>query len=286
MLFGTAGVPISSKARDTASGIARIKELGLGCMEIEFVRGVKMGENTAGEVKKVGEREKVALSVHAPYFINLNSNEKGKVVASAQRIKDSARIGALCGARDIVFHAAYYQKDSKERVYGNVKKQLEEILQWMDARKIDVRLRPETTGRKTQFGTIDEIIALSMGLKNVLPCIDFSHIHARTRAYNSYAEFSEILAKIEEGLGKQALKNMQVHVSGIEYGHAGEKRHLNLRDSDLKYKELLKAFKDFKVEGAVICESPNLEEDAMLLQEEYSSKLLQLADNCQESNGK
>src|SRR3990170_4481770 len=108
MLCGTAGVPISSRARDTASGIARIKELGLGCMEIEFVRGVKMGENTAGEVKKVGEKEKVALSVHAPYFINLNSNEKGKVVASAQRITDSARIGALCGARDIVFHAAYY----------------------------------------------------------------------------------------------------------------------------------------------------------------------------------
>ncbi|MFH1773407.1 MAG: TIM barrel protein [Methanobacteriota archaeon] len=269
LLFGTAGVPISSKARDTASGISRIGELGLGCMEIEFVRGVKMGEGTAGEVRKIAEKEKVALSVHAPYFINLNSSEKEKAVASTQRIKDSARIGALCGARDIVFHAAYYQKNSKERVYQVVKKQLNEILEWLDARKIDVCLRPETTGRKTQFGTIEEIINLSRELKNVLPCIDFSHIHARTRTYNSYEEFSEILAKIEKELGREALKNLQVHVSGIEYGHAGEKRHLNLMESDFKYKELLKAFRDFKVEGAVICESPNLEEDALLLQEEY-----------------
>jgi deoxyribonuclease-4 len=269
LLFGTAGVPISSKARDTASGISRIGELGLGCMEIEFVRGVKMGEGTAGEVRKIAEKEKVALSVHAPYFINLNSSEKEKAVASTQRIKDSARIGALCGARDIVFHAAYYQKNSKERVYQVVKKQLNEILEWLDARKIDVCLRPETTGRKTQFGTIEEIINLSRELKNVLPCVDFSHIHARTRTYNSYEESSEILAKIEKELGREALKNLQVHVSGIEYGHAGEKRHLNLMESDLKYKELLKAFRDFKVEGAVICESPNLEEDALLLQEEY-----------------
>ncbi|MBI5254025.1 MAG: TIM barrel protein [Euryarchaeota archaeon] len=269
MLFGTAGVPISSRARDTASGVARIKELGLGCMEIEFVRGVKMGESTAREVRKVAEKEKVALSVHAPYFINLNSNEKA--AASAQRIKDSARIGALCGAGDIVFHAAYYQKNSKERTYQIVKKQLEEILQWLDARKIKVRLRPETTGRKMQFGTLEEIIKLSSELENVLPCVDFSHIHARTRAYNSYEEFSEILAEIEEGLGREALKNMQVHVSGIEYGHAGEKRHLNLGESDFKYRELLKAFKDFKAEGAVICESPNLEEDALLLREEYKT---------------
>lgn len=267
MLFGTAGVPISSRARDTASGILRIKELGLGCMEIEFVRGVKMGESTAKEVRKVAEKEKVALSVHAPYFINLNSNEKA--AASAQRIKDSARIGALCGARDIVFHAAYYQKNSKERVYQIVKKQLEEILEWLDAQKIDVFLRPETTGRKTQFGTLEEIIKLSSELENVLPCVDFSHIHARTRMYNSYEEFSEILAEIEGGLGRGALKKMQVHVSGIEYGHAGEKKHLGLRESDFKYKELLKAFREFKADGAVICESPNLEEDAMLLQEEY-----------------
>lgn len=267
MLFGTAGVPISSRARDTASGAARIKELGLGCMEIEFVRGVRMGERTAGEVRKIAENAGVLLSVHAPYFINLSSNEKA--AASAQRIKDSARIGALCGAKDIVFHAAYYQKDSKERVYENVKKKLEEILGWLDARKIKVRLRPETTGRKTQFGTLEEIITLSSELENVLPCIDFSHIHARTRAYNSYEEFSEILANIERELGREALENMQVHVSGIEYGHAGEKRHLNLRESDFKYRELLKAFRYFRAKGAVICESPNLEEDALLLQEEY-----------------
>ena len=107
LLFGTAGVPISSPSRDTASGIARVHELGLEAMEIEFVRGVRMGMAKAREVRGVAERLGIALSVHAPYYINLNSPDKDKLAASVQRILDSARVGYACGARDVVFHPGY-----------------------------------------------------------------------------------------------------------------------------------------------------------------------------------
>jgi len=143
------------------------------------------------------------------------------------------------------------------------------VLEYIEQHSLNVVLRPETTGKPTQFGELDELLQLSSELDNVLPCVDFSHIHARYRRYNSYEEFCEILEKIEKTLGKEALKDMHMHVSGIDYGLKGEKSHLNLNESDFRYKELLKALKDFGVEGILICESPNLEEDALMLKKEY-----------------
>ena len=269
LLFGTAGVPISSKKRDTISGIVTCRELGLDCMEIEFVRGVRMGMEMAKKVREVAIKENIKLSVHAPYFINLNSREKSKVEMSKKRIIDSAKIGAICNAKDIVFHPAYYGSKSKKEVYFVVKREIEDILSMVEE---DVILRPETTGKPSQFGTLEEILSLSQELDNVLPCIDFAHIHARYFGrYNTYEEFCEILEKVENALGKEALRNMHIHVSGIEYGKKGEKRHLNLKESDFNYKALLRSLKDFKVGGMVISESPNLEGDALLLKKEYEN---------------
>ncbi len=266
LLFGTAGVPNSSKRRDTISGIERVKELELECMEIEFVRGVRMKEELAKKVREVANELNIALSVHAPYFINLNAREEKKIEDSKKRIIASARIGHLCGARNIVFHAAYYMGAESREVYKKVKKAIEEILSVIN---FDVILRPETTGNWKEFGTLDEVISLSQELDNILPCIDFAHIHARTQKYNTYDEFVEILERLENELGKEAIKDMHIHISGIEYEEYGEKKHLNLRDSDMNYRDLLRALKDFNASGLVISESPNLEEDAILLKSTY-----------------
>ena len=105
-----------------------------------------------------------------------------------------------------------------------------------------------------------------------MPCIDFSHIHARTIGeYNTYDEFAHILDRIGTELGTFALENFHAHIAGIEYGDKGERQHVILKDSDLNYKELLKALKDFGVKGAVVCESPNIEIDAQILKEYYYS---------------
>lgn len=272
LLFGTAGIPLSTRLRDSISGIKEVRALNLDCMELEFVRSVHMSEALAGEVKKAALENSVALSVHAPYYINLNSKEKEKLKASKERIIQSALIGSTAGARNIVFHAAYYGKDMKKAVYKRVKEAFEEVLGVLKEKKLNVVLRPETTGKATQFGELDELAELSreLGEENVLPCIDFSHLHARTQRYNSYAEFREILGKIEKSLGKKAIKDMHIHFSGIEYTRKGERRHLNLDESDLNYPELLKALKEYGAEGLVISESPNIEGDAILIKREYA----------------
>ena len=270
LLFGTAGTPISAKKRGSVEGIQRIHELGLGCMELEFVRGVRMKEGMAEKVRATAEEEGVALSVHAPYYINLNSAEDEKIDASLERIYQSARIGALCGASSIVFHPAYYHKQNSEVVMERVNGLLGKLASRLKDEGIDAVLRPETTGKPTQFGSLEETLTMAEAIEGVMPCIDFSHLHARSSGeFNTLEEFRDVLGKVEEYLGLEGLEDMHCHVSGIAYGEKGEKNHLVLRESDYNYTDLMAAFREFGVKGLVICESPNLEEDALLLQDTF-----------------
>jgi deoxyribonuclease-4 len=269
LLFGTAGTPHSSRGTDSISGIRRVHELGLGCMELEFVRGVKMGEKTAREVYDIAQQLGIRLSVHAPYYINLNA-EGETLEASKERILNSARIGHICGAKSVVIHAGFIQKQSREAVYEKIKKAIVEIKERLKSEGVDITLRIETMGRGSQFGSLEETLAITE-VGGVLPCIDFSHLHAVTGKNNSREEFASILARVEEKLGRRGLDDMHIHVSGIEYSDKGEKNHLIFAESDFKYKELAQAFVEFDIKGMVICESPNLEEDALVLKREYYS---------------
>ncbi len=269
LLFGTGGVPHSTKPSSTVSGIERIAELGLGGMEMEFVQGVKMSETTAYQVAETAARTGIKLSAHAPYFINFNAHEPEKIRASQERLLKTARIASLCGAQSIVFHPAFYLGDPPQKTYHTVKKYLAETLNQLRSENREAWIRPEVTGKPSQFGTIEETLDLCTELEGLAPCIDFAHCHARTGRFNSYPEFASILTQVKERLGRAALDNMHLHVSGINYGKKGEIRHLNLRESDLEYTELLRALKDYDTKGLVICESPNLEEDALLLQATY-----------------
>lgn len=269
LLFGTAGIPLSCEGHN-ADGVRKVKELGLGCMELEFVRSVNLSRERAEEVREAASGNKIELSCHGSYFINFNSMEIKKVAASRKRILDAARIAWAAGAKSLTFHAAFYQGIGKEKVYGKVKAELGGIVKVLEKEKNGIWLRPELTGKKSQFGDLEELIRLSSEVGQVLPCIDFAHLHARYNGeYNSYKEFSLVLDEIREKLGKSALKNMHIHVSGINYSEKGERNHLNLKDSDFNYKELIRALKKSGAKGLVICESPNIESDALLMQRAY-----------------
>ncbi len=271
LLFGTAGIPLDSSIKTTAGGIIRIHELNLGCMEVEFVYGVRMSRKNALDVGEVARKRNICLTAHGPYYINLNSSEEEKIAASKQRIMQTARVAHAFGGESITFHAAFYMKMPPEQVYETVKRHLWEVIEQLEKEKIDIAIRPEIMGKPSQFGTLNEILRLSTEIKGVGPCIDFAHLHARTGKFNTYNEFSQVLDQVGEKLGREGLDNMHIHVSGIDYGEKGEKKHFNLEASDFKYQEFLQALKDHDAKGIVICESPNLEEDALLLQGIYGT---------------
>lgn len=276
LMFGTAGVPLSTPDRSIPNGVAHVRKLGLDAMELEFVRQVNVSKEKAPEIKKIAQKNDVVLTCHGQYFINLNSLEAEKVTASVGRVLNAARTAWLCGGYSMTFHAAYNMELPANKVYAKVLSEMKGIIKKLKNEDVNIWIRPETTGKGTQWGTFQEIVKLAQEVEQVLPCVDFSHVHARNagpandaNVYNNYAQFSEILEYIEKNLGRDALNNMHIHVSGIEYGLKGEKNHLILQESDLKYKELMKAFKDFKIKGVVISESPNIEGDALLMQKEY-----------------
>jgi len=271
LLFGTGGIPHSSaRPRTLVNGIKRIAELGLGCTELEFVYGVRMTESEADQVATTAGRLKIKLTAHAPYYINLNSHENDKLVASQDRLLQTARIASLCGVSDIAFHAAFYMKDPPEEVFNRLKRLLTGITAEIRRQNKYLWLRPELMGKISQFGSLEEILNLCSEVEGLAPCVDFAHLHSRTGKYNSYYEFKSVLNQIEKRLGRPALDNLHLHVSGINYNsRSGEIMHLNLRESDFQYSELLQALKEQDVKGMVICESPNLEEDALHLQETY-----------------
>ncbi len=271
LLFGTAGIPLSTQPRNTENGITQIKTLGLDSLELEFVQNVNISEEKAPLIKQISEKDNVVLTCHGSYFINLNAVDKEKIEASKKRILHAARILNMCGGWSQCFHSAFYLKSSKEETHRTVKKALEEIVETMKAENNPVWIRPETAGKHSQFGNLDELLQLCSGIDQTMPCIDFSHLRAYSLGKtNNYEEYSKVLNKVESILGKTALKNMHMHIQGIKYGETGERSHLEIKDDpEWKYGDLMKALKDYKCCGVVTCESPNLETDALILKKTY-----------------
>ena len=271
LFFGTAGTPVNLKERSSLAGIKKVRELGLDCMELEFVRGIRMSKELAIQVKEAAQKNNIILTAHAPYYINLNSKEPEKTVASVKRIIDTATITNIAGGYSFTFHAAFFMGQDPKKVYEKVKNQIKNISKTLQDNGINLWIRPETTGKATQFGSLIETIKLSQDIEQVLPCIDFAHLHARHGKQNSKQEFDNILSTVEKEIGREALDNMHIHMSGIHYSDKGERKHLILEESDINYRELMQSFKEFKIKGVVICESPNIEDDALLMQKYYDS---------------
>jgi len=260
--FGPAGIPRSVKKRNLIEGIKRVRELGLDAMEIEFVRGIWLTEEKAREAGRVAKELDVLLTAHAPYYINLAAREEEKRKRSIEYIVKSAKVLHAAGGWSVVFHPGWYMKKAPSTVYEIIKRSLAEVIERVKSLGIDVWIRPETMELKSKFGSLDEVIRLSQEFDLVLPCIDFAHLRYR-EGWNSKEEFRAVLEKLEKELGRYALDNMHIHVSGIKLDRHGT--HLNLLESDMRWKELIEVLKEFNVKGVLISESPNLEEDGLMM---------------------
>ena len=266
LYFLTAGVPLRAGNKGYEAGFKVLDDMNLDGMELEFVRGVRISDKSREAVSATNK----VITAHAPFYVNLNAREEDKVEASVQRIIETAEVTNSLGGYSITFHAGFYLGQEAELVYNNIKAQIKIITETLKKTNNKIWIRPETTGKATQWGNLEEIIKLSQEFETVLPCVDFSHLHARYNGIsNTYDEFCAIFEKIGTEIGNYALENFHAHVAGIEYGEKGEKKHLNLEESDFNYKDLLKAFKTFDVKGVIVCESPNIEDDAKLLKEYY-----------------
>jgi deoxyribonuclease-4 len=268
--FGTVGSPISTpkKPGGSVGSILRLKELGLDALELGWVRAVRVTEETCAAIQAAGIEKDILISVHAPYYINLNANNE-EWVNSRKRLMDSAIYGSLAGATDIIFHPGSYFEKEPSDVLPTVIERLQGCLDELRSVGNKVTLRPETMGKSAMLGSLEDTLVLAKAIPGVEPCIDFAHLHARPGdgSINTYDEFSQILEIYAETLGEDYLTRMHIHLSGIQYGDKGEKEHLPLKESDLNLDDLLKSLKAFHCHGRILCESPILEDDALYIKE-------------------
>jgi deoxyribonuclease-4 len=233
---------------------------------------VRIRPETCEEVMEAQADTGVRVTAHGPYYINLYSLEEEKVKASRKRVLDTARALAACGGDGACFHAGFYQKRDPGEVHAFMMKQIGELADILEEEGCPVRLDPETTGKGSQFGSLDELCGMGDALKgkNTGITIDFAHIHARSvGANNSYDEFAGQLELMKNKLGKESLETMHIHLSGIAYTEKGEAHHLEIDDSDMNYEDLFRALIDLGASGRVVCESPALEYDALIMQKAY-----------------
>ncbi|MCE9645591.1 MAG: TIM barrel protein [Chloroflexi bacterium] len=264
--FGTVGSPTGTpkKPGGSVGSIGFSKSIGLEALELGWVQSVRVTEATCSLIKAAGEEHGVSLSVHAPYFINLNATAE-EWPKSRKRLMDAAHYGYLAGATDIIFHPGSYFGNDPAEVLKTAIPRLKGCVDELKKNGDNVTIRPETMGKSAMLGSIEDAIAMSAAMDMVQPCIDFAHMHARpgNGSMNTYEEWSGLLENYKKELGAGALKNLHIHLSGIEYGEKGEKNHLSLADADLDLKALFKALNDFGCAGRILCESPIMEEDAL-----------------------
>lgn len=256
--IGPAGYPEGS--RGPTDAIARTAAMGFSALELQFVRQARMADDKALEAGKKAKELGVALSAHAPYYINFNSRSSETVEKSHEWVMKSARIAHRLGAEVIVVHAAAYAGRTAGESTSAVVAGVQRCRQAMEREGIDeVRLGLETMGKKGSWGTIQEIGQVMSQVDGVVPVVDFAHLHARAGgALRTKEDFLAVLAEV----GAIHRGRLHCHYSCIEFTSAGEKRHLPLKEKQPDFKLLVSALKGRKADITIISETPHPQEGA------------------------
>jgi len=243
--------PAGSEGKGNLEGVKKVARMGLDCMEVEFTYGVRMRIEEAERVGGLARAKGVLLSVHAPYYINLASDEEEKVIASKKRILASCERAHALGAQNVVFHAGFYQKKTAAKTYELIKREILEIRDHISKEKWKVTLCPEVTGKPSQFGSLEEILELMKDTGCGIT-VDFSHLFARQQGQIDYAEILQVLPE-----------KFHAHFSGIEYGDKGERKHIKTEKKFFEplASELVKK----KLDVTLINESPQPYKDAAMM---------------------
>lgn len=270
--FGTVGSPNSTPKKPGGSigAIIRMKALQLGALELGWVQSVRVSEGTCGDIHKTSSEHAICLSVHAPYFINLNANDD-EWPNSRKRLMDAAYFGNLAGATDIIFHPGSYFGQPPEAVLPLAIERLAGCVSELRAAGNPVVLRPETMGKSAMLGSLEDTLAMSKAIPGVEPCLDFAHLHARPGdgSFNTVAEWSQVITAYANALGEDSLQRLHIHLSGIEYSQKGERNHVPLQESDLDLAALFTVLRQRGCAGRILCESPAMEDDALYMQQTW-----------------
>ncbi len=270
IIFGPAGKPLKYKGTAYTSS-KYLSQNGLKAFEYQSSHGIRIGEESASILKSESKKEDVLISMHCPYYINMCSKDESKIESSIERLVDSARVGEWMGAYRLVFHPGFYSNQKPDKALNIAMESYKKLLARCEEEGFEnYTFAPETTGKKSQLGNIDEIISMCQDLEHFQPTIDFAHVHARGGGFlNSKEDYNSIFSKLEDGLDIQRL---HCHFTTIEYNHNGEIKHHNLYEDGFgpNIKDLLLNLIECDFKATIICETPLRDEDALKMKDLYN----------------
>lgn len=278
--FGPSGNSDSFYAQGNKKSVQApkwIAQKGLTAYEYSFGKGITISQETARDIGAEAAKYGLAMSVHAPYYINLANPDAEKRQTGIEYIRRSAQALKWFGGSRVVFHPGSCAKISREAALENALEVMREMARTVVLEYPDILICPETMGKINQLGTVEEVVALCRVDEHYLPTVDFGHVNARGQgALKTKEDYGAVLDRIENGLGHERLRHMHVHFSRIEYTAAGEKRHLTFEDSQYGpfFEPLAELIAQRNLEPVIICESKGtMAEDAVTMKRIYEDLL-------------
>ena len=274
IIFGTAGKPLQCKDESSLEAVECVKKINLDAMELEFVHGCKMKPENAKLIGIKAKEFNVKLSAHASYYLNLISPKKEIAEKSVKELITTGRVLTAAKAERLVLHSGFYLEMSKENAYNEMKKVFLKLIEIFKSENLTAVLSPELMGKPTQFGSLEELYSLSeeIGYDYLKPTIDFAHYHARENGkIKEKEDYAKLFELVEKKVGKKGLQTLHCHMSSINFTEKGERNHLTMDSDAPPFKPLAQALKDFNCSGTIICESPNIEKDALYMKKIYEN---------------
>ena len=280
--FGTAGNPdgfYQAGKKQSKDMPPWLREQGLEAYEYQCGKGVTVGEATARAIGRAAAEAGIALSLHAPYFVNPANPDPDSQEKTLGHVLKACQVAQWMGADRVVVHTGALQKRTREEALATAKAFFQTLRRRCDeAGYGDILLCPETMGKINQLGDLEEVLAICAPSEGLLPCVDFGHLYARSLgALDGAAAVEGMLDRMVQVLGEGRARVFHSHFSKIEYTpRGGEARHLTFDQPYFgpDYHPLCQALARRGWAPRVICESAGTQDvDALAMQRAYRQAL-------------
>jgi deoxyribonuclease-4 len=270
--FGPAGLPVRYKG-ESNQVCSYIREIGLDAYEYQATYGLRISKQSALKLKQNSQDNDIRVSMHGPYYINLSSNKDDVVERSIERLVQSARAAEWMGAYRIVFHPGFYTKHTPEEAMKKLNNAVDDLYEQLESLGIrDYTFAPETTGKKSQLGSLQEIIEICRVHEKFAPTVDFAHLHARECGlFKDKDDYGKVFSLLEDELD---IDTLHCHYTHIEFTDKGERRHHILgEDYGPPLEPLLAEIVERGWNVTIVCETPLRDQDAILMKRDYRTIL-------------
>lgn len=285
-LFGVAGFPpnffCSEFGKRRENIFAWLSHIGLDWIELQNTYGVKMQDDQAKLYQELSKQYNIGISIHGPYYISLASQDRGVVSRSRDRILQCIHLASCLKSSRIIFHPGYFGGKTEEDRQSGIKRITKELLELKGDIPKGMYLYPETAGKKSQLGSLNEIMQICDMVDFVRPCLDFAHIHGfEGGSLKTEQDISRIFEIVTNHFGKDYLQDLHVHMYPVDYDHNGEKKHKAFSDhvdnsgilSNEPYypqaSHFISALKQANISPVIICEARDTQDVGALLMKEF-----------------